>query len=342
MAASYSNTTARCSLCDRELSASAPLGGMCERPGCAAPICRTCFAVRGRRFCPQHSQPDPLAAEPSAPAAPALDADVLWGFLREARAAELNFITRFQANTERQASVPVPGAERPLAIRNWAELRGSSDSAPDLKRLLPTIKALSEVRTLCPVNPVCRYTIRRPPLVLEARCCADLAALVQRAGEAPPLSLDYLLRTLHDLDAAATRNDTTVVAGLFSLTGWDEDSVGHLVGDASHPALVAARVSACLIGPALGQLRANPTDRRLQSYLPLFRGETLEEEAARCKAEMLQELFALDRVFVNAFARDHQFTPEAALLAARDLARERSDVEPVDIPDVGPALRWRK
>ena len=342
MAAGRPGGTRQCCLCGREISANLPLGGTCQHAGCPEPICRTCFAVRGRKFCVAHSQTEQPAVEPPPGPPPVVDSEALWAFLREARAAELNFISRFQSNTETRPSIPIPDSEKPLNVRNWAELRSMSDEAPDMKRLLPVPRATSDVRTLCPVNPACRYTIRKPPLILEARGCSDLGALVRDRGEARPLALDALLKTLRDLDAAATRNASTLIAGLFSLTGWDDGCVAHLVGNPTHPALVEPRVSACLIGPAVGLVRSNPTDRRLQPFLPLFRGETLAEETARCKADLLGELLALDRVFLNPFARNRQFTPQAASAAARDLTRERDDVDLVDLPEIGPALKWRK
>jgi hypothetical protein len=344
MAAPGLSASGRCCLCGREFSDSAPVGGACLQAGCGAPICRTCYAIRGRPFCPQHSPRPDLTAAPFAPTpteAPAADTEELWGFLREARAAELNFLARFQANTEREPSLALPDGP-PLPVRAWADLRSTADRAPDLRRLLPVPKPVSEVRTLCPVNAAVRYTVRKPPLVVEARCCADLAALVRQPRSAPPLSLDALLKVLHDLEAAARKAGGPLIAGLFSLHGWDDACAAYLVGDAARPALVHPHVSACLIGPAIRQVRANPTDRRLQLYLPLFRGETLDEEAARCKAAMYHELLALDRVFVDPYAREHEFRPDAARLAAQELARELADVELVSIPDVGPSLKWRK
>jgi len=347
MAAGERGSGSRCSLCGRTISALAPAGGECEQPGCRAVICRTCFTVRGRHHCVVHT---PTPKEPPQPApAEAPDLAGLWEFLREARAAELNFIARFRTNTESRDSLPAPGSDRPLAVKQWDDVRSATDSALAMKRLLPAgtaswrgVGRLDDVRATCPANLTCRYTFRKPPFVLEAACCADLAALVAQGSQAPPLSLEALLKILHDRDGEARKAGGPILAGLFSLTGWDEACVAHVVGDASLPALVDPDVSVCLIGPGLDQVRANANDRRLAPCLPLFRGATVEEEAAACKDAMYEELLATDRVFVSTHAREHGVSPQAALMAAQDLAREHEDVDLVDVPDVGPSLKWRK
>jgi hypothetical protein len=300
--------------------------------------------VRGRHYCVAHSRAEEQdAPAPSAPGGPpGPDHEALWEFLREARAAELNFVARFRANAESRDSLPEPDGGKTFAVKRWDEVRAVSDRAARMKRLLPEPRRLADVRALCPVNLVCRYTFRRPALLLEARCAADLAALAQAGRDAPPLSLDALLQAIHERAAEAQGSRCQVVAALFSVAGWDPSCVAQVVGDASRPALVHPEVSVCLVGPELAQIHANPTDRRLQAYLPLFRGETLAEAAAGCKQAMFEELLARDRVFVKTYARDHGIGERAALLAAHDLSRERDNVDLVDVKDVGPALKWRK
>ena len=283
----------------------------------------------------------PARAAPAAPA-PATDYGELWEFLREARAAEMNLIARFRANVESRDSLPRPDAGKPFAVKRWDDARDLSDSAPQMRRLLPERRRVADIRALCPVNLVCRYAFRKPPLAIEARCTADLAALVESGREAPPLSLEALLKTIHDLAADARKAGGPIVAALFSLTGWDEQCVAQVVGDTDHPALVHTDVSVCLAGPELECIQANPTDRRMQAYLGLYRGETVAEEAAACKDGMYEELLARDRVFVETYARARGITARAALLAAEDLAREHDNVDLVDVKDIGPALKWRK
>lgn len=339
------NVADQCSLCGLPLSEARPPGGTCEEPGCTAVICRTCYEVRGRHRCAAHAaqSPDATPQVEPVPAEAAAGADETpWAFLQQVRAAELNFIARLQKNVESRDSLPHPDGGKPIPVRDWGAVRSLSDRAAEMKRLLAAPRRLAEVRASCPVNPACRYSMTKLALAIEGRCCADLAALVEKGRDAPALSLDELLRLVQDLGSEARRTGAQMAVALFSVTGWSSDCIQRAVGEQTGPALIHPAVSFCLVGPGLDHLQANATDRRLQLYLPFFRGRTIEEEAAACQEAMYAELLARDRVFIERFARDHGFTLDAARLAAGDLAEAHDDVALLDVKGLGPALKWRK
>ena len=359
MAADLLGSGQRCGVCGLTMTTLRPAAGQCEGAGCSVAICRECYIIRGRRqclACASKGRPSLASAAPAAragsPALPAHLAKVAaaeagpppepdWAFLRQARTHEFSFISRFRTNTESRPALPIPGSE-PLPVRDWDGLRSTDDDAPRMRRLLPVPRSVSDVRAQCPVNLVCRYTARRPPLVVEAACHTDLEALVAQGSDAPPVALGPLLETLAERTREAERKDLTLVTALFAFTGWEDECLRHVCGGDGRAAFVHPDVSVCLIGPGFEDVHASPTDPRIEPYLPLYRGQTLQEEAAACKQALLDELFARDRAFVKQFAARSGVTPQAALLAANEIVRERDDVDLLDIQGAGPTLKWRK
>ena len=359
----------KCRLCGRTMSE--PTRRACRHAECGAGICQVCFEIRGRHYCLDHrSEESPQRVEPRqapqptrdpgplspavAPSGAAAVTGGVWApvsgamspeaaeFLRTARVTELNFISRFQENVESRDDLPLPSGDKEFRVRGWPEFREITEDTSRLKRIMPAFWSLKDLHAVCPVGAQCRYTFRRQGLVVEARSCVDFGAAVSQSPSAPPLAPGYLLELIEGLAAHAEKIACEVVGGLFSVTGWEGSCVAHLVGDDSHPALVHPTVSVCLIGPEIGSVQANPTDRRMGLYLPLFRGETVAEEAARYKPMLIEELYLKDRVFVNQHAREHGISPKAARLALKDATAEREDIELVEVKDLGPALKWRK
>ncbi len=192
-----------------------------------------------------------------------------------------------------------------------------------------------------PINARCRYTFAKPRFVLEARDCTDVKSLVECGDSAAALSLDTFLDVVRELESEVDREEITLVCGLFSIAGWDERCRVHIAGDKASPTFAHPDISICLVGPQIGDVHANPTDIRMQAYLPYYSGETVSEVAARCRPQMMEALLADDRLQVLRYAEQNAVAREAAVMAARDLERDTEDVELVEVKDLGPVLKWR-
>ena len=316
----------------------------CEHEGCDEPICPTCFDIRGRHRCLEHHRGDAAAAEQpdELDGEQGQDCTDVLEYLRQARLTEMNFISRFQQNVEASNEAPVTMKGKRMNPRDVQAARTLSDKAAEARRLLPATHSVKDLRSACPVNVTCRYTFEKAEMIIEARSCTDLAALVAAGPDAPPSSTGLFMRILDELTGEAERNDREIVSGLFSLVGWESSCAARVGGGPDNPALVHPKVSVCLIGPQIGVIQSNPDDRRMGLYLPLYRGEVIPEEAARCRQGIYEELLAKDRVFVHRYADARGISLKAALMAASDLSQEREEIELVDLDDVGPTLKWRK
>lgn len=364
----------KCSLCGRSVRPKSGDGRTCEHAGCDVVVCRTCFDIRGRRYCLAHRADESLAESQPAPAAPAADgppqspptapppspaapeppaapeavaaaeppapvgADL--EYLRQARVTEMNFISRFQDSLASREELPLPGGDKCVRLKGLPACR-TADNAAALKRVYPVSQSVKELRTACPVGPSCRYTLAKGALVIESRSCLAAEDLVSRGRDAAALSLGALLEIVDGLGRETAGGRGSIVCGLFSLTGWSDACIERVMGTASQPALIHANVSVCLIGPKIGQVRSNPSDRRMNLYLSLFGATTIAEEALACRDAMREALLADDRVMLKPYARGEGVRLDAAMMAARDIAGDGDDVELVEIDNVGPVLKWR-
>ena len=253
----------------------------------------------------------------------------------------MNFISRFQDSLASRDELPLPGGDKSIRLKGRPDCR-ITDKASALKRVYPASQSVKELRTACPVGVSCRYTPAKGSLVIEARSCLVAEDLVSRGRGAAALSLGTLLEIIDDLVGQTVGGGRDIVCGLFSLTGWSGACIERVVGTDSKPALIHANVSVCLIGPEIGQVRSNPSDRRMNLYLSLFGATTVAEEASACRPAMREALLADDRVMLKPYARSHGVRLGAAVMAARDIAGDSDDVELVEIDNVGPVLKWRK
>ena len=253
----------------------------------------------------------------------------------------MNFISRFQDSLASRDELPLPGGDKSVRLKGRPDWL-IADNASALKRVYPVSQSIKELRTACPVGVSCRHAPGKGSLTLEARSCMAAEDLVSRGRDAAPLSLGTLLEIIDALLGQTGGGGRNTVCGLFSLTGWSDACIERVVGTDSQPALIHANVSVCLIGPEIGQVRSNPSDRRMNLYLSLFGATTIAEEASACRPAMHEALLADDRVMLKPYARSHGVRLDAAVMAARDIAGDGDDVELVEIDNVGPVLKWRK
>jgi len=174
----------------------------------------------------------PASMPVSAPAPVQSGVDAALGVSKlRARQMEINFINRFSEKISSVATLRHPTSRQLLQVEDWAPLLQESDDREALMQALNT--ALLDRRTLAtlPRNAVARYTVPgTPPLVIEARVLAHLAAFCRTGADDAPAALEDLIVEIDSFEEQHRKLRAAIVAGLASPTGWEASAVDYIVG----------------------------------------------------------------------------------------------------------------
>jgi len=331
----------KCSICSRLLHDARDVGGRCQVEGCEAPICNHCWEPEKRHHCLEH-QPSPserLQAAQQRLTAGELDLLVT---AQEARRREAGFISRFDAKVHRVTKLWHPQREQIItAPPSWDRVHTTSDDAQLLMRLLQTGFLEREVEQRLPLNKVSRYLIPAATntlgLLLEARVCAHLPALVEQGFDTEPATLAYLEETLDAAAQEAERLKVAYLVGLASPTGWTTQAEAYIAGGKTGRAFFHRLVLPCLVDLEAMRLVFDQNDPRIAPLASLFLPRLPEEELHRIIERIEQILLTSHGASVAELVHGTGLE-ERLVLQAFDHLIEKGTHRVEDIPDIGKVI----
>lgn len=229
---------------------------------------------------------------------------IRWVTKEDARLAELNFIARFDHKMQQfplQVFSPIENKE--FVVKSWDEgshvRRSQVISNPD-----------------SPSNEISRYIVserkykvfgdRVRKVIIEAVSFSHLAELTERGFDIRRANLGEFLRIINSRIKTAEIGQYLHVLGIASPTGWHEGVTCEISADTFARNYVSQYVSVCLIDSITGEVYHNPLDKRITSFVDLFKPELPEE-----KVEMLKRR-ALDQLRLKGFIAFQDFAKEAS------------------------------
>lgn len=281
-----------CARCLRLLKGISPAGGRCQAPDCGAALCRACWANEQDRFCRDHALPREERLTLARQRLQRGEIPLLVT-AEQAREREQQFIARFDLKIREKPYLisPLDGTSYP--IESWGQMHAES-SELDPGRLMG-IRWAGVGPATAPRNPSSTYSWPPPGASRSARmggrfaiaaiAFADLAEFTAQGFSVAPATRTRLWQFLEEREAAARAGEAFHVVGLGSPTGWTPDArevvkggaPSASSGQAPSRSFTSLYLSICLVDLHQGQVIYNALDKRLEPFVPLFRGELHSE-----------------------------------------------------------------
>jgi len=214
------------------------------------------------------------------PDAPAADADTVGA--SQARAAGLNFMTRFRRAMAEPRTVTIGFSDRTARLPGWNEPTRVCIGDSEVQALSRLIREPACAPNTCPANASEQYELTPRPwlclgrgkrsLLVEARSFVRPARYLKLGCDWEPVAAEELLPALEDYSRQADLDGYFHVLCLYSPTGWDADAVALIAGEPATRRLILPGVKVVLAGAQVDQFVLNPDDPRaaeIDEMLPL-------------------------------------------------------------------------
>lgn len=214
-----------------------------------------------------------------------------------ARAAELDFVSRFQNALTERSSLKLPnGDTKELPDDYWRNRFERSNDCRTVKDLLASDQEMSNY----PQNEriradasVSRYVVFHSSnsLVFEARTLAHLSTFTKHGEDWQPATLSDLLTEIAGLTETASpvKTNATHVIALGSPTGWTDKAMNYL---SDKKMMLGPTLRVCLVDLDKGKLshdKGDTSDELLRSYHDVFQGTLNRDRVTACKKDILRE-----------------------------------------------------
>jgi len=332
----------KCSVCLRLLDGKDQIGGRCAYEGCDAPICRTCWADGGVRYCAAHRPSRTVQLDEARERLAAGEIPLLVTAL-EAKQRELGFVSRFDRKMHKITTLRYPLDGRVMRVTfSWPEIHTEMDESARLMELLRTGYLDREIEQEMPLNVVSCYTIPAsgpgtPGLVLETRVLSHLPTLVRQGFDTRSASLADLLRVLEQCIEVAEAQDVAYLVGVAATTGWAPEARAYVEASGTGRSFSHRLVLPCLVDLHEMTLVYNESDSRLAPMVSLFAPRLPEEEISQATEYIAQALLASHGVTVEEVCEEANMDEQYVRIAFERLV-EQGTHRWDQVPSIGQVL----
>lgn len=340
--------TDTCVICERPFGGTVRAAGTCDEPQCTESICQTCWGPRGRRKCPAHvprrivprdsiridatSKAQSMATLSTPPAEEITGPAKLstrnptdpWDAVKVSASRILD---GFQGRVEAEPNILTGDGRLAAEVRDWDKARYEEIPAPLTTRLASRRAQRPAVasrigRTLVGYTVNLREGVlatRHQKLRLEARVTGEPSSLETQRG---PVDLPHLTSLLTRLADGSRQRGVHTVAGIFSFTGWTDQSAELVVSTRAAERFLSPDLSPVLMGPGLDTVRWNQNDP-VGSDLSHYFQATFEDEVASCRRRLTDILSESKVCLLRRLIEDEGFSAAAVRTAAGAMVKAR-------------------
>lgn len=283
----------KCSVCFRILENDSQVGDLCKTGGCDKVICQQCWS-QGVRHCTQHI---PDRDEKWRKAQEAFQKGKLPLLVKasHARLQEISFLNRIETRIHNISTLSHPLTEEVLTISDWEEYLETGDKRAEVMRLLGRMVLDKTTTEQIPLNVWARWDLplakrqKGLPVRVFVQVLSRLPEMLRDGFDSQPLTGEYLTKLLLQSGEEVETDGVVSILVLASLTGWDEDALTIIHGDASGTAFAHRHLLVYLYDLQNGNLIYNQQDKRLLGYTELFTTLLPEEELKEVVAAIEKE-----------------------------------------------------
>ena len=176
-------------------------------------------------------------------------------------------------------------------------------------------------------------------IVLTGKVIIRLDRFVEKGSDEEPINLAELNSILNKESELANRSRYESILGLYSPTGWTEDTKAFVKNDPPGSGWASNSVYPILIGPEITELIWDTRSNKLGRYIQCFCGLTLSERVEICKQQISHQITVKEFANLEQISLSNGFAPGFVKKVAKEIASGSRDLTVAKVSGVGLVLK---